>query len=66
MNTQAPVVSSSPGTRFVWEDPFLLDDQLNEEERMIRDSAAAYAQERLQPRVIDAYANETTDPEIFR
>jgi glutaryl-CoA dehydrogenase len=66
MNTQAPVVSSSPGTRFVWEDPFLLDDQLNEEERMIRDSAAAYAQERLQPRVIEAYANETTDPEIFR
>jgi glutaryl-CoA dehydrogenase len=66
MNTQAPVVSSSPGTRFVWEDPFLLDDQLNEEERMIRDSAAAYAQKRLQPRVIDAYANETTDPEIFR
>lgn len=50
---------------FNWEDPFLLDQQLAEDERMIRDSAAAYAQEKLQPRVIEAYANEQTDPEIF-
>ncbi len=51
---------------FQWDDPFLLDDQLSEDERMIRDTARAYAQEKLQPRVIDAYRNETTDPSIFR
>ena len=50
---------------FNWQDPFLLDQQLTDEERMIRDSAAAYAQEKLQPRVIEAYAKEQTDPEIF-
>ena len=51
---------------FNWEDPLRLDDQLNEDERMIAASARAYAQEKLQPRVIDAFANETTDPAIFR
>ncbi|MHA1528419.1 MAG: acyl-CoA dehydrogenase family protein, partial [Alphaproteobacteria bacterium] len=66
MNTQAPAPSPATGTRFVWDDPFLLDDQLSEEERMVRDSARAYAQEKLQPRVIEAYAEEKTDPEIFR
>ena len=53
-------------SRFDWADPFLLDDQLTDDERMIRDAAQAYAQERLQPRVIKAYAEEHTDPEIFR
>ena len=52
--------------RFDWEDPFRLDDQLTEEERMLRDAARAYAQDKLQPRVIDAYRNEETDPAIFR
>ncbi|ARS27503.1 acyl-CoA dehydrogenase [Sphingomonas sp. KC8] len=52
--------------KFDWADPFLLDDQLTEDERMIRDTAAAYAQDKLQPRVIAAFANETTNPEIFR
>ena len=52
--------------RFNWEDPFRLDDQLTEEERMLRDAARAYAQEKLQPRVIAAYREETTDPAIFR
>ncbi len=52
-------------TQFQWDDPFLLDDQLTEDERMIRDTARAYAQDRLQPRVIDAYREESTDPEIF-
>ena len=52
--------------RFDWEDPFRLDDQLTEEERMLRDAARAYAQEKLQPRVIAAYREETTDPAIFR
>lgn len=51
---------------FQWDDPFLLEDQLSEDERMIRDTARAYAQEELQPRVIEAYRNETTDPAIFR
>ncbi len=50
---------------FSWEDPFLLEEQLQEEERLIRDSAFAYAQEKLQPRAIDAYANDETDPAIF-
>ncbi len=52
--------------RFDWEDPFRLDDQLTEEERMLRDGARAYAQEKLQPRVIAAYREEKTDPAIFR
>ena len=51
---------------FNWEDPLLLDTQLNEEERMVRDAAAEYAQGRLMPRIHDAYRNETTDPSIFR
>jgi len=51
---------------FQWDDPFLLEEQLSEDERMIRDTARAYAQERLQPRVIEAYRNEATDPSIFR
>ncbi len=53
-------------TAFDWADPFLLDDQLEDDERMIRDSARAYAQDKLAPRIIDAFAHETTDPEIFR
>jgi glutaryl-CoA dehydrogenase len=51
---------------FDWADPFLLDDQLTEDERMIRDAARAYAQDRLMPRVREAYAKEKTDPAIFR
>ncbi len=53
-------------SRFEWEDPFLLENQLNEDERMMRDATRAYAQEKLQPRVIDGFANETTDADIFR
>ncbi|WP_448663917.1 acyl-CoA dehydrogenase [Sphingomonas sp. CJ20] len=52
--------------KFDWADPLLLDDQLDDDERMIRDTARAYAADRLAPRVIDAFAHETTDPEIFR
>ncbi len=51
---------------FDWSDPFLLPNQLLEEERMIADSARTFAQETLQPRVVEAYAQEKTDPEIFR
>ena len=53
-------------SRFDWADPFQLDDQLTDDERMIRDAANAYAQEKLQPRVIEAFAKEHTDPDIFR
>ncbi|WP_128516812.1 acyl-CoA dehydrogenase [Tabrizicola thermarum] len=52
--------------RFDWEDPFRLNEQLTEEERMLRDAARAYAQEKLQPRVVAAYREETADPSIFR
>ncbi len=52
--------------KFAWDDPFRLSDQLSEDERMIADSARAYAQEKLQPRVTAAFQNEETDPEIFR
>lgn len=51
---------------FDWQDPFRLDDQLSEDERMIRDAARAYAREKLQPRIITAYRDESTDPAIFR
>ncbi len=51
---------------FDWADPLLLEDQLDDDERMIRDTARAYAQDRLAPRIIDAFASEVTDPEIFR
>src|SRR3546814_8325761 len=57
------LIARSQMSRFDWSDPFNLDDQLTDDERMIRDSARAYAQEKLQPRVIEAYANEHTDPE---
>ncbi|MEM1003813.1 MAG: acyl-CoA dehydrogenase [Pseudomonadota bacterium] len=52
--------------KFAWDDPFRLSDQLHEEERMIADSARAYAQEKLHPRVTQAFQNEQTDPDIFR
>ncbi|MFL2856253.1 MAG: acyl-CoA dehydrogenase [Pseudohongiellaceae bacterium] len=51
---------------FNWQDPFLLEEQLSEEERMVRDTAKQYAQNKLLPRVREAYRNEETDPEIFR
>ena len=57
----APDLSS-----YDWADPFMLEDQLTEDERLTRDSARAFAQEKLQPRVIDAYREEEVAPEIFR
>ena len=51
---------------FKWEDPLLLDLQLSEEERMVRDSAAQYCQDKLAPRVQEAFRAERTDPAIFR
>ncbi len=58
--------ASHKGQSFNWDDPFLLDDQLTEDERMIRDAAKAFATDKLLPRVESAYLNEETDPEIFR
>ena len=51
---------------FDWADALRLEDQLSEDERMLRDAAHAFAQDKLQPRVIAAYHNEETDPAIFR
>ena len=68
MTLQKPVTRPKDAPdldRFDWEDPFRLNDQLSEEERMLRDAARAFAQEKLQPRVIAAFREETTDPGIF-
>lgn len=51
---------------FVWDDPLLLDQQLTEEERMVRNTAQQFAQDKLAPRVTQAFRNESTDPNIFR
>lgn len=57
---------SSSHASFHWDDPLLLEQQLSSEERMVRDSAAAYAQDKLAPRVLLSFRNERTDVEIFR
>jgi glutaryl-CoA dehydrogenase len=51
---------------FHWADPLLLEQQLTDDERMVRDSAAAYAQDKLMPRVLEAFRHEKTDASIFR
>ncbi|MCX8226696.1 MAG: acyl-CoA dehydrogenase [Sulfitobacter sp.] len=69
MNAEAPILKAKDApnmSSFDWTDPFRLADQLTEDERMIQESARAYAQEKLQPRVIEAFANESTDPAIFK
>ena len=55
----------SDDVQFNWQDPFLMGEQLSEEERMVRDTARQYAQNKLLPRVKNAYRNEETDPAIF-
>ena len=52
--------------KFSWEDPFLLTEQLNEEERLISETARAFARKKLMPRIVDAFAEETVEPDIFR
>ncbi|WP_420857494.1 acyl-CoA dehydrogenase [Marivivens marinus] len=61
MANDAPALST-----FSWEDPFLLEAQLTEDERMLRDAAKEFAQSTLQPKVIEAYRNETVDPGVFQ
>lgn len=56
-------MSTNPS--FNWEDPLLLEQQLTEEERMVRDAARAYSQDKLAPRVLEAFRKEYTDPAIF-
>ena len=51
---------------FQWDDPLLLNEQLSEDERMVREAAAVYCRERLQPRVLEAFRHEKTDVSIFR
>ena len=57
---------STTHASFNWADPLLLDDQLTQEERMIKDAARNYAQDKLLPRVTEAFRKEQTDPAIFR
>ncbi len=66
MNVQLKAKERPNLGSFDWEDPFRLVDQLSEDERMLVDSVRAYAQEKLLPRVIEAYLEEKTDPGIFR
>jgi glutaryl-CoA dehydrogenase len=53
-------------TAFHWDDPLLLNEQLLDDERMVRDAAAAYCQDKLQPRVLEAFRHEAMDTTIFR
>jgi len=57
----APDLSS-----FKWDDPFQLESQLSEDERMLRDAAQVFAQNNLAPRIIDAYREESVEPDVFR
>ena len=69
MNAEAPVLKAKDApdlAGFEWSDPFRLGDQLAEDERLMQASASAYAREKLQPRVIDAFAQEAVEPDIFR
>jgi glutaryl-CoA dehydrogenase len=52
--------------KFAWDDPLLVEQQLTQDERMVRDAAHAYCQGKLAPRVLEAFRHEKTDPAIFR
>jgi glutaryl-CoA dehydrogenase len=52
--------------KFAWDDPLLLNDQLSEDERMVRDAAYSYCQKKLLPRVLEAFREGSTDPQVFR
>ncbi|MDQ3558507.1 MAG: acyl-CoA dehydrogenase [Pseudomonadota bacterium] len=62
----ALVKASASRGAFAWDDPFRFEEQLTDDERLIRDTARDFAQEQLQPRIIRAYRDETTDPGLFR
>ena len=69
MNKTSPIIADhghGPDLGpFDWADPFRIEDQLTQDERMLRDAARDFAQDRLAPRVVQAYREETTDPAIF-
>lgn len=65
-NFAVTAATPRPWTKLKWQDPFLLDEQLTGEQRMVQTSAAQYATEKLLPRVQSAFRAEETDPEIFR
>ena len=68
MSSVAQTAQTSRGparASFPWDDPFLIDDQFNEDERMIRETARAFAEDELSPRVIEAYAQEKSDPGVI-
>jgi glutaryl-CoA dehydrogenase len=62
----APEKPRSVKAAFQWDDPLLLEQQLTADERMVRDAARAYAQDKLAPRILDAFRHERTDPSLFR
>ena len=55
----------SASAKFRWDDPLLLEEQLTEDERLVRETARRYAQDKLMPRVLEAFRNETSDPGVF-
>src|SRR5579872_28793 len=59
-------MNAAAATQFVWDDPLNLEAQLTEDERLIRDTARSYAQEKLAPRIVEAYEKEKIEPEIFQ
>ena len=61
----APDRAAVASAKFRWDDPLLLDEQLTEDERLVRETARRYAQDKLMPRVLDAFRNETSDPAVF-
>ena len=66
MTVAAEPQSKPQKAAFKWDDPFLIEDQLSEDERLIQGTAHAYCQERLQPRVIEAFREAKTDRAIFK
>ena len=69
MTIQKPIVKSKDAPDlgvFSWSDPFYLEKQLSEEERMLRDASKTFAQEKLQPRITKAFQNETVEPQLFK
>ena len=59
-------MAHTPSPRFQWQDALLLDSQLTDDERSVREAARAYCQDRLAPRVLEAFRQEKTDASIFR
>src|SRR5688572_2201489 len=59
-------MATKTDVRFNWSDPLLLDQQLSHEERMVRETARRYCQDKLAPRVLEMFRGEKADPSIFR